>query len=150
MLLKLVPGGYSDLIIQNNQNSNWKKLLGFRNIHEKLEKDIYSLLRLIFGFMKKQQFINFLQVRKHKFGNKLEFKNALAPFWVQRSSQPFLLNVSYAWRRIFFIINQEHPVSCFPFCNGKSDAGRPTLPTCLLCKLAGFVSCVELRPCNNR
>ena len=34
----LVPGGFSDLINQNNYNANWKKLLGFRNIQEKLEK----------------------------------------------------------------------------------------------------------------
>ena len=28
------------LINQNNQNSNWGKILGFRNMQEKLEKDI--------------------------------------------------------------------------------------------------------------
>ena len=38
MLFELVPGGFSDVINQNNQNSNWKKLLGFRNMQEKLEK----------------------------------------------------------------------------------------------------------------
>ena len=32
--LNLVPGGFSNLI----HNSNWKKLLGFRNPQEKLEK----------------------------------------------------------------------------------------------------------------
>ena len=32
-----VPGGFSDLINQNNSNSNWKKLLGFRNMQEKLD-----------------------------------------------------------------------------------------------------------------
>ena len=31
------PGGFSDLINQNNQNSNWKKLLGFRNMQVKLK-----------------------------------------------------------------------------------------------------------------
>jgi len=34
----LVPGGFPDIINQNNSNSNWKKLLGFRNMQEKLEK----------------------------------------------------------------------------------------------------------------
>ena len=37
MLFKLVPGDFSDLKKQNNYNSNWKKLLGFRNLQEKLE-----------------------------------------------------------------------------------------------------------------
>ena len=34
----LFLGGFSDLINQNNSNKNWKKLLGFRNLKEKLEK----------------------------------------------------------------------------------------------------------------
>ena len=38
MLFQLVPVGFSDLTNQNNYNSNWKKLLGFRNMQEKLEK----------------------------------------------------------------------------------------------------------------
>ena len=33
---------FSDPINWNNYNSNWKKLLGFRNMQEKLEKYIYS------------------------------------------------------------------------------------------------------------
>ena len=37
MVLELVPGGFSDLMNQKNQNSNWKKVLGFRNLQEKLE-----------------------------------------------------------------------------------------------------------------
>jgi hypothetical protein len=37
-LFQLVPGGFSDLINQSNLNSNWKKLLGFRNMQEELEK----------------------------------------------------------------------------------------------------------------
>jgi hypothetical protein len=31
---------------QNNYNSNWKKLLGFRNIQEKLENDSLSLYQI--------------------------------------------------------------------------------------------------------
>ena len=38
ILFQLVPGCFSYLIIQNNWNSNWKKLSGFRNMQEKLEK----------------------------------------------------------------------------------------------------------------
>ena len=38
-LFELVHGGFSYLINLNNYNSNWKKLLGFRNMQEKLEKD---------------------------------------------------------------------------------------------------------------
>ena len=38
MLFKLVPGGFSELINYNNQNANWKKLLGFRNMQENLQK----------------------------------------------------------------------------------------------------------------
>ena len=38
MFFYLVPGGFSDLINQDNFNSNWKKLLGFKNLQEKLEK----------------------------------------------------------------------------------------------------------------
>ena len=34
----LVLGDFSDLKKKNNYNSNWKKLLGFRNLQEKLEK----------------------------------------------------------------------------------------------------------------
>ena len=33
----LVPGGFSYLINKNNQNMNWKKILGCRNMQEKLE-----------------------------------------------------------------------------------------------------------------
>jgi hypothetical protein len=33
----LVPGGFSDLKKQNKYNSNWEKLLGSRNMQEKLE-----------------------------------------------------------------------------------------------------------------
>ena len=33
--------GFSDLINYNNYNSNWKKLLGFRNMQEKLEKQFF-------------------------------------------------------------------------------------------------------------
>ena len=39
MLFQLVPGGLSDPKKQNNYSSNWKKILGFRNLQEKLEKD---------------------------------------------------------------------------------------------------------------
>ena len=35
IFFKLVLGGSSDIINQNNQNSNWKKILGFRNMQEK-------------------------------------------------------------------------------------------------------------------
>ena len=38
MLFQLVPGGFSYQINQNNSNSNWKKILGFRKKGEKLEK----------------------------------------------------------------------------------------------------------------
>ena len=31
---------------QNNYNSNWKKLFGFRNIQEKLENDSLSLYQI--------------------------------------------------------------------------------------------------------
>ena len=34
--------GFSDMINQNNQNSSWKKLLGFRNMQENLE-NMYKL-----------------------------------------------------------------------------------------------------------
>ena len=37
----LVPGGFSCLLEQDNYNSSWKKLLGFRNLQEKLEKYIF-------------------------------------------------------------------------------------------------------------
>jgi hypothetical protein len=37
MLFKIVPGGFADIINWNNSNSNWKKLLGYRNMQEKLE-----------------------------------------------------------------------------------------------------------------
>ena len=40
MLFQLVPGDLSDLKKQNNYNSSWKKLLGFRNLQEKLENII--------------------------------------------------------------------------------------------------------------
>ena len=45
----LVPGGFSYLINQNNSNSNWKKILGFRNMQEKLI--IYQLYRPTFKKM---------------------------------------------------------------------------------------------------
>ena len=35
------PGGFSYVINWNNYNSNWEKLLGFRNMQEKLEKVIF-------------------------------------------------------------------------------------------------------------
>ena len=38
MRLERVPGGFSYLTNQNNYNSNWKKILGLRNMQEKLEK----------------------------------------------------------------------------------------------------------------
>ena len=38
MLFQLVPEGFSHRINWNNYNSNWKKILGFRNMQEKLEK----------------------------------------------------------------------------------------------------------------
>ena len=38
MLFELIPGGFSYLTNQNNYNSNWKKLLGFRNMQKKIEK----------------------------------------------------------------------------------------------------------------
>ena len=43
MLFELVPGGFSYLINYNNYNLNWKKLLGFRNMQEKLENIITRL-----------------------------------------------------------------------------------------------------------
>ena len=42
MLFQLVPGDFSYRINQNNYNSNWKKVLGFRNMQEKLENILYS------------------------------------------------------------------------------------------------------------
>ena len=41
MLFELVAGGFSYLINYNNYNSNCKKLLGFRNMKEKLENEFY-------------------------------------------------------------------------------------------------------------
>ena len=38
MLFKLFSGGFSDIMNWDNWNSNWKKLLRFRNMQEKLEK----------------------------------------------------------------------------------------------------------------
>ena len=43
MLFWLVPGGFLDLKYYNNYNSNWKKLLGFRNLQEKLENVGYQV-----------------------------------------------------------------------------------------------------------
>ena len=37
MLVWLVPGGFWYIRNQNNYNSNWKKLFGFRNMQENLE-----------------------------------------------------------------------------------------------------------------
>ena len=34
---KLIPAGFSGLIHYKNYNSNWKKILGFRDMQEKLE-----------------------------------------------------------------------------------------------------------------
>ena len=41
MLFKYFTGGFSYLINQNNWNSNWNKILGFRNMQEKLKKKYY-------------------------------------------------------------------------------------------------------------
>ena len=62
MFFKLFPGGFSDL---TNLNSNWKKILGFRNMQEKLENlncyrstsklwkiTFFDKLRLIIGTSK--------------------------------------------------------------------------------------------------
>jgi hypothetical protein len=46
MLFLLIPGGFSYLTNLNNSNSNWKKLLGFRNIQEKLENKVFPNLNL--------------------------------------------------------------------------------------------------------
>ena len=43
MFFKIVPGGFSDLKNQNSYNSNRKKIFGFRNLQEKLEKKTISL-----------------------------------------------------------------------------------------------------------
>ena len=56
MFFSLVPGGFLDLINQNNYNSNWKKILGFRNLQEKLEK--------VFSHSRSEQF---LHSKLHKF-----------------------------------------------------------------------------------
>ena len=53
MLSYLVPGGFSDLINWNNYNSNWNKLLGFRNMQEKLENDYISYLELMLVFQER-------------------------------------------------------------------------------------------------
>ena len=37
LLAVLVPGGFSHRINWNNYNLNWKEILGFRNMQEKLE-----------------------------------------------------------------------------------------------------------------
>ena len=49
MLFKLVLGGFSDLINKknSNSNSNWKKLLGFKNMQDKLE-NVYVLQIVVF------------------------------------------------------------------------------------------------------
>ena len=39
----LFPGGFSNLKDYKKYNSYWKKLLGFRNLQEKLEKEDFSL-----------------------------------------------------------------------------------------------------------
>ena len=55
----IVPRAFSYLINYNNDNSNWKKLLGFRNMQEMLENSFfqslydmhyYSLLSGQFGY----------------------------------------------------------------------------------------------------
>ena len=47
MLIKLVPGGFSDPIKQNNQNSNWKKMLGFRNMQESQKKSFIAMAKFV-------------------------------------------------------------------------------------------------------
>ena len=44
MFFQLVLGSFSDLKNQNNYNSNWKKILGFRNLQEKLENSFFSYI----------------------------------------------------------------------------------------------------------
>jgi hypothetical protein len=58
----LVPGGFSYLI---NYNSDWKKILGFRNMQEKLEKDnpFNFFFRLAFGVKKTAE------LKYYSFGN---------------------------------------------------------------------------------
>jgi hypothetical protein len=47
----LVPGGFSYLTNKNNYNSYWKKLLGFRNMQEKLEKSDNPILVFFHVFL---------------------------------------------------------------------------------------------------
>ena len=46
-----LPGGFSYLINQKNYNSNWKKILGFRKMQEKLEKMFFGGQNLFFMFL---------------------------------------------------------------------------------------------------
>ena len=45
ILFELVPGGFTDLV---DHDSNWKKILGFRNLQENLKKVSVYLLSLVF------------------------------------------------------------------------------------------------------
>ena len=63
MLFKLVPDGFSYLINWKNLNSNWKKLLGFRNIQEKLEKIFFVYFEMA---KKNLKFLRHESVSKQK------------------------------------------------------------------------------------
>ena len=45
LFFSFVLGSFSYLVNKNNSNSNWKKLLGFRNMQEKLEKNLNYILK---------------------------------------------------------------------------------------------------------
>ena len=63
----LVLGGFSDLINQNNFNSNWKNILGFRNMQEKLEnnrilQELPFLGKMAMNRIIMNRMLNFLKV----------------------------------------------------------------------------------------
>jgi len=76
----LVPGGFSDLKNRTIiRNSNWKKLLGFRNLQEKLEKYV------------SQRSVDILNI------NKIEFMIPFSP-----------LSLLFSHSQVFNFLKQKH------------------------------------------
>ena len=114
MFFQLVPGGFSDLINQNNYSSNWKKLLGFRNLQERPKKLLAFILTRV--LLKKESISPKLflweLLGSFLFQLNLKYTHLLMQVGLYKTI-PLMLNSFVSFTKTFFQLSMKNPRCIF-------------------------------------
>ena len=103
MLFKLVPGVFSQYLINwNNTNSNCKKILGFRNIQEKLENSKVFLMKELYELGRRFLTQDFSTLSTQNVMSSLEILTSES-FWHVKQRRPLHAH----WPLLYYFTHSE-------------------------------------------